>query len=324
MWVAEIMAQQTRLESMLPYFERWMRRFPTLPALAAAREQQVLSAWEGLGYYSRARNLHKAARYVVAELGGRIPHEAAGLLQLPGVGRYTAGAIASLAFGQDEPAVDGNILRVLARFFDVAEPIDASAGRERIWALAAEHLPPGRAAEYNQALMDLGAAVCVPRQPRCGECPLAVACLARQRGLQTQRPVKGGKAALPVRQYAAAVVRRDDRVLVVQRPARGLLAAMWEFPNVQLRQSQQPKAAIREALSRQFALRVRLQERVGVYEHTYSHFEARLYVYDGAAGETDGRPSIAQPHKWLRPSGLRKLPMGKLDRRVANWVLGSH
>lgn len=319
-WVAEIMAQQTRLESMLPYFERWMRKFPTLAALARASQQDVLAAWEGLGYYSRARNLHEGAHFVMAELGGRIPKDVAGLRQLPGVGPYTAGAIASLAFGADEPAVDGNVLRVLARLFDVEEPIDSNAGRQRIWALAAEHLPPGRAAAYNQALMDLGATVCTPRQPKCAHCPLAAVCLARRRGVQNQRPVKRSASAIPLREYASAVLRRRGQVLVVQRPASGLLAGMWEFPNVQLR-GERPKAQLRRALRRSFQLDADLQERLEIYEHTYSHFRARLHVY---AGVVNGSRLVSeQPHKWLRPQALRRLPMGRLDRRVADSLQGS-
>src|SRR5512145_3423018 len=159
-WVSEIMLQQTRVETVIPYFERWMKRFPTLQALAEAPLQDVLSLWEGLGYYSRARNLHKTAQIVMAEHNGKLPADVAALRRLPGIGRYTAGAMASIAFGFDEPALDGNIRRVYARLFDVAEPARSPAGEKQLWTLASEHLPPGRAGDYNQALMDLGATLC--------------------------------------------------------------------------------------------------------------------------------------------------------------------
>lgn len=314
MWVAEIMAQQTRLETMLPYYQRWMRQFPTVQALAAAREQQVLSAWEGLGYYSRARNLHRAARQLVAEAGGRMPRSAGQLRKLPGIGAYTAGAIASLAFGQDVPAVDGNAVRVLSRVFDVDEPIHTAAGQQRLWALAQEHLPAGQAAEYNQALMDLGATVCNPR-PKCGECPLQVQCLALARGTQLLRPVKRRAAALPVRRYAAAVLWQGGKVLVLQRPARGLLAGMWEFPNVQVKGSA-AKAELRRSLRGELAVAVELGAALGEFEHTYSHFHAQLRVYD--CGVVKEAITSARPYKWLTPRGLGRLPMGKLDRRVAD------
>ncbi|UYN90545.1 MAG: A/G-specific adenine glycosylase [Anaerolineales bacterium] len=320
-WVAEIMAQQTRLETMLPYYQRWMRMFPSVQALAAAREQQVLNAWEGLGYYSRARNLHKAARHLVAEASGRIPRSAAGLRQLPGIGAYTAGAIASLAFGEDVPAVDGNAVRVLSRLFDVEEPVHTAAGQQRLWALAAKHLPAGQAAEYNQAMMDLGATLCSPR-PKCSECPLQAQCLANARGTQLLRPVKRRGAQLPVRHYAAALLWQGGKVLVLQRPARGLLAGMWEFPNVQVEQAGRAKTQLRSALLRELSVKVDAGGLHVELEHTYSHFQARLRVYD--CGLVSNEITTDRPYKWLAPRSLSRLPMGKLDRGVADSLQGRH
>ena len=171
-WISEVMLQQTRVETVLPYFQRWMEHFPSITALAEAPLEEVLSIWEGLGYYSRARNLQRAAQIVVSEHGGQLPAEPAELRKLPGIGRYIAGAIASIAFGQDEPALDGNIRRVLARAFDVSAPARSPQGERRLWKLAADHLPTGRAGDYNQALMDLGATICTPRAPDCPRCPL--------------------------------------------------------------------------------------------------------------------------------------------------------
>src|SRR5512142_2328270 len=171
-WVSEIMLQQTRVEAVKPYYRRWMKRFPSVAALARASERDVLKCWEGMGYYARARNLRAAARLVMQIHGGRLPKSLAELRSLPGIGRYTAGAIASIAFGWDEPTLDGNIRRVLARVFNVREPADAPAGQEKLWALAAGHLPKGHAGDYNQALMDLGATVCLPVGPRCRVCPV--------------------------------------------------------------------------------------------------------------------------------------------------------
>jgi len=319
-WVAEIMAQQTRLETMLPYYRRWMQQFPNVQALAAAREQQVLNAWEGLGYYSRARNLHRAARQLVAEAGGRMPRTAAGLRNLPGIGAYTAGAIASLAFGEDVPAVDGNAVRVLSRLFDMDTPVHTAAGQQRLWALAAEHLPAGRAAEYNQALMDLGATICSPR-PKCNECPLQAHCLARARGTQLLRPVKRSAAELPERGYAAGVLWQAGRVLVLQRPPRGLLAGMWEFPNVEL-QDGAAKAQLVRGLRSQLGVRVKPGKALGEFEHTYSHFQAHLRVYD--CGVLSAAITPARPHKWLTLRGLARLPMGKLDRSVADRLQERH
>lgn len=314
------MAQQTRLDTMLPYYRRWMQQFPSVQVLAAAREEQVLNAWEGLGYYSRARNLHRAARQLVAEAGGSMPRSAAGLRNLPGIGAYTAGAIASLAFGEDVPAVDGNAVRVLSRLFDVDTPVHTAAGQQRLWALAAEHLPAGRAAEYNQALMDLGATLCSPR-PKCTECPLQPQCLAFARGTQLLRPVKRRGGQLPMRHYAAGVLWHAGRVLVLQRPPRGLLAGMWEFPNVEL-QAGAAKPQLVRGLRSQLGARVKPGRGLGEFGHTYSHFQAHLRVYD--CGVLSAAIAPARPHKWLTLRGLARLPMGKLDRSVADSLQDRH
>jgi A/G-specific adenine glycosylase len=218
LWVSEIMLQQTQVETVKPYYARWLRRFPTLKALAAAPQQEVLAAWEGLGYYARARNLHRAAQTVMREHAGRIPATVEGLLTLPGIGRYTAGAIASLAFGADAAVLDGNVKRVLARAFDYAEDVKSPRGERDLWALAESLVPSGRAGDYNQALMDLGATICTPRSPACRICPLLGLCLAQRRGVQLERPVVKKRAALPRHTLAAGVIRRRGRVHLLQRP----------------------------------------------------------------------------------------------------------
>lgn len=317
-WVAEIMAQQTRLESMLPYFKRWMQRFPDVKALAAASGQEVLTLWEGLGYYRRARNLHRAARLVVEEYSGRLPGSAEELRSLPGIGAYTAGAIASVAFGQDEAAVDGNAIRVLARLFDVDMPMGSQAAIRRFWELARQNLPAGQAAEYNQALMDLGAQVCTPRTPNCDACPLKKHCQARARGTQATRPLRPAKSTLSKRCFAAAVIERDGAVLILRRPSGGLLGGMWEFPNVRLDGSQNPRPALRKAL-RELGVQVRPQTRLADLQHSYSHFRAQLGVFRCRfeGGSLNGE----QEHRWLASQALAHIPMGKLDRQIASLLL---
>ncbi|MCW5876902.1 MAG: A/G-specific adenine glycosylase [Anaerolineales bacterium] len=311
-WVAEIMAQQTRLESMLPYYRRWMRRFPTIRSLAEADEQAVLAAWEGLGYYSRARNLRRAAQIVLREHGGRLPRSLESLQSLPGIGAYTAGAIASLSFGLDAPAVDGNAIRVLARLFDVDAPAGSSAAQKRFWQLAAEHLPPGRAAEYNQALMDLGASLCSPRRPRCNECPLAEVCQARELGIQELRPVRAARKAAPLRRMAAAVLRRGAQVLVARRPAEGLLGGLWEFPNLELQDGLPAEAQLRAGLG----LASPPAHGLGEFTHAYSHFRVELAAFLYA--EDAAPPGVSPDAVWVDIAELGELPMGKLDRGVAN------
>jgi A/G-specific adenine glycosylase len=316
-WVAEIMAQQTRLETMLPYYKRWMKRFPNVKTLANAKERDVLSLWEGLGYYTRARNMRKAAQLIVDDHGGRVPADFEALSNLPGIGPYTAGAIASLAFGMDRPAVDGNAIRVLARVFDVDLRVESGHAKKRFWELASEHLPKGRAADYNQALMDLGAQVCTPRNPKCNICPLRKECRANALGIQEQRPVRTAGVRIPVRKFAAAVIRRGSRVLLVQRPTNGLLGGMWEFPNTSLSTHKQVKDVLRRTLLSELGLALAVGEMLGQYEHTYSHFHARLQVYNAPTNGKQPKVKSTSKHLWVPINGLGRLPMGKLDRNIA-------
>ncbi|MEX2143644.1 MAG: A/G-specific adenine glycosylase [Anaerolineales bacterium] len=317
-WVAEIMAQQTRLDTMMPYYRRWLRRYPSIRSLASSSEQDVLALWEGLGYYSRARNLRRAAQMVINDYGGRLPSTVEELRRLPGIGAYTAGAIASVAFGVDAPAVDGNALRVLARLFDVAIPVGSAAAQKRFWQLAAEHLPRGRAADYNQALMDLGAKVCFPRRPNCAACPLQADCRSAALGTQEQRPTKTRRNPAPRRNFAAAVIEQRGKVLVMQRPAAGLLAGMWEFPNVPLRSRFNAKLALRKALSQTLGLALVFEQRLGEFEHAYSHFSVRLQVFHHPLNSVRPKVQTELTHKWLPLSQLGSLPMGRLDRRIAD------
>lgn len=311
------MAQQTRLESMLPYYKRWIKRFPTLKSLANSREQDVLAIWEGLGYYSRARNLRRAAQIVIDRHNGRLPERVDALIALPGIGRYTAGAIASMAFGLDNPAVDGNAIRVLARVFNVKHAVGTSRATGRFWALAAEHLPMGRAADYNQALMDLGASVCKPRQPDCPFCPLQNDCRAFALGIQSKRPVRRAVRKAPLRYFAAAVIERRGRVLVSQRPASGLLAGMWEFPNLIVKDAVSAKSKLRQGIRNRFGINLQFSQQLGQYVHAYSHFTANLYVFNAELNGTTPKVSRKLLHRWVLLSKLDELPMGKLDRQIA-------
>jgi A/G-specific adenine glycosylase len=225
-WVSEVMLQQTRVDTVVPYWERWIERFPTVAALAEAELDDVLRHWEGLGYYSRARNLHNAARMVRERFDGRVPAETESLRELPGVGEYTAGAVASIAFGVATPAVDGNVRRVLSRLHDLEKPRPREL-RERAAAL----VPDDRPGDFNQALMELGATICTPRTPDCGECPVARWCLARRCGTQELRPLPARRKPIPEERVRTVVMVRDDgALLLVRRPLDGLLGGLWEFP----------------------------------------------------------------------------------------------
>lgn len=279
-WVSEIMLQQTQVATVIPYFERFMARFPTVSALAAAPLDDVLKLWEGLGYYSRARNLHRAAQIVVAGHGGQLPPDPAALRQLPGIGRYTAGAIASLAFGADTPILDGNVIRVLARLFDLTDDVSQSATQRRLWALAESLIPAGHAAAWNEGLMELGRRICTPASPQCAICPLAEHCLARTRGTQQERPVRRPRARTPHYDVTAAVTRRDDgRLLIAQRPLDGMLGGLWEFPGGKREPGESLRDCLRRELREELGIEVEVGEQIGTVRHAYTHFRITLYAF---------------------------------------------
>jgi len=317
-WVSEIMLQQTRVEAVIPYFEKWMKIFPTVSALAEASEQEVLNAWEGLGYYSRARNLHKAAQLIVEKHGGELPRDLDELQKLPGIGRYTLGAIASIAFGMDLPALDGNIKRVYARVFDISEPVDTPKCEKILWELAEKQLPNQHAGDYNQALMDLGATICIPKNPRCLICPLMKVCQARQHGTQNLRPVKLPKKEVPHHIHAAGVIMREGEVLLARRPSKGLLGGMWEFPNGRV--TGDPLEGLAQALKTGYNLRLRRNRRsiskrepLAIIHHGYTHFTVSVHVYQC---ELASMPE-AENLKWVLVKDLDEYPMGRIDRQIA-------
>lgn len=321
-WVSEIMLQQTRVETVIPYYHRWIERFPSLAALAGASEQEVLQAWEGLGYYSRARNLLRAARRVMAEHGGRLPSDPKALRRLPGIGRYTAGALASIAFGLDEPALDGNMRRVLARLNNLTLAARSPEGERLLWQMAQENLPAGQAGDYNQALMDLGALLCTPRSPDCERCPLNDLCQARALGVQEERPVLSPRPALPHHTVTAAVIRRDGKVLVARRPSGGLLGGLWEFPGGKLEAEEELGDGLRREICEELGVEVIVGAPLGVYHHSYTHFRITLHAFECRLAAGEPCPLEASELRWAAPAELASFPMGKIDRRIAGSLAG--
>lgn len=316
-WVSEVMLQQTRVETVIPYFQRWMIRFPTLRRLSEASEQEVLLLWEGLGYYSRARNLRNAARLIIRHFDGKIPSEVSQLSKLPGVGPYTAGAIASIAFRVNAVALDGNIRRVLARVFYIRGTAKDPRVEKRLWVIARAHLPTGKASEYNQALMDLGATICLPKQPRCDLCPVCGMCLARKRGEQASIPRRQRRRSIPHQVLGAVVVRRNRSVLIAKRVSKNLLGGMWEFPKAALDRGEngRPVAGRRfsDSLKEEQALRVWNLSPLLQVQHAYSHFRVTVHAFRGRGTlESSGRR-----FKWVRVVTLSHYPMGRVDRMIA-------
>lgn len=317
------MLQQTRVETVIPYFENWMQRFPDISALASASLQEVLAVWEGLGYYGRARNLHRAAQMIMENFGGALPEDVHQLRVLPGVGRYTAGAIASLAFGLDEPALDGNIRRVLARYFNVSEDARSATGERHLWELARQNLPTGRAGEYNQAIMDLGSFLCTPKSPDCQNCPVEASCQARALGIQALRPVLLPKAPTPHYHVTAAVITRNGCVLIACRPPHGLLGGLWEFPGGKQQEGEDLASCLRREIREELGVEIEVGELLGVYRHAYTHFRITLHAFRCLL--LKGIPQSIQVAdiRWVRLEELPQFPMGKIDRKISQRLVSS-
>lgn len=313
-WVSEIVLQQTRVEQGTPYIERFLKRFPTVDVLARADVDQVLKLWEGLGYYSRARNLHRAAGIVVQH-GGELPVSADEWMQLPGVGRYTAGAIASIAFDEPAPVLDGNVKRVLARLLDLDSSIDDSSTIDALWDIA-EFLVRGKApGDFNQAIMELGAAVCHPKRPECKTCPVAALCLANTRGTQGQRPVRRTKRPTPHKEIVVAAIRKNGRYLLGKRPENGLLGGLWEFPGGKVEPGEDHQSALVREVREELGVEIAVGGLVATVKHAYSHFKVTLNVY--ACRHVSGTPCPnAHTHlKWVAPSRFHEFAFPKANHK---------
>ena len=318
-WVAEVMLQQTRVETVVPYYQRFLARFPTVESLAGAPLEDVLKLWEGLGYYARARNLHAAARQVLAAHDGRLPATFDELLALPGVGRYIGGAVASIAFGQDVAAVDGNARRVLCRVFDVREDVTRSPVQRELEALATDLLPPGRAGAFNEALMELGATVCTPRSPRCDRCPLVGLCQAYAGGDPESLPVRRPRRPVPHYDVAAAVTTHaDGRVLVAQRNAGDMLGGLWEFPGGKREDGETLAGCLAREMREELDVEVEVGERLIVVQHAYTHFRITLHAFHCRLVAGAPRCLDCAAFRWATLAELDALPMSVADRKVAH------
>ncbi|MBN1400955.1 MAG: A/G-specific adenine glycosylase [Anaerolineae bacterium] len=278
-WVSEVMLQQTRVETVIPYYSRFLERFPTIRALADASLDSVLVLWEGLGYYGRARHLHAAAQRVCTLHGGVLPSDQEALLALPGIGAYTAGAILSIAFGQRTVAVDGNVVRVICRLFDYAQDPSRVAGKRAIREMAEKLLGSAQPGEFNQALMELGATLCVSRAPLCDACPLAPQCLARCNQTQYLRPIPKARAPVPEKALAAALIVARERILIVHRRPQGLLGGLWDLPMAEVEPPGSEGAALAQKLRQQLGISTSVGERLATIRHAYTHFKIVVAVY---------------------------------------------
>jgi A/G-specific adenine glycosylase len=310
------MLQQTTVVAVIPYFERFLEQFPTLAALAAADEHEVLRLWEGLGYYRRARHLHAAARQVVADHAGVLPSDVETLQMLPGIGRYTAGAIASFAYDRRAPIVEANTQRVYARLMALREPIDSTAARNAVWAFAERAVPSRSAGAFNEGLMDLGATVCVPVSPRCEECPLTPCCRTFRSGLQAEIPVPKSRPEPTSVTQAMIAVRRGRRYLLRKSPPNERWAGLWEFLRVPLNENEKTSTAVLErAVAGLCGLTVEAERGAFELRHTVTRFRIRLHCT--TARYLAGTPNGAAEYAWSRPDEFPSFPFSMPARKFA-------
>ncbi|MBT3192336.1 MAG: A/G-specific adenine glycosylase [Verrucomicrobia bacterium] len=317
-WVSEIMLQQTQVATVIPYFERFTEAFPSVGALAAANVQDVLKRWEGLGYYSRARNLLKAARFVVNDLGGHMPTSPKTWMALPGVGEYTAAAISSIVYGQAVPSVDGNVLRVFSRFWGLEDDVSLPATRDMMRRRLLPHIRTADPSAFNQAMMELGALVCRPRSPECVACPLAPRCVARRQGLTEQLPVKAQKAKVPHHTEAVAVITHKGKTLLCRRHEAGLLGGLWEFPGKRRDGREGLQRAVMHGVLEQTGLTVKVLLKLGCVTHTFSHFKVTIHAYACSVSGGAAEPLAHEEVRWVTPPELQSLPLSTAQRKIAD------
>jgi A/G-specific adenine glycosylase len=314
-WLSEVMLQQTQVQTALPYYQRFLRQLPTLRRLARADLHTVLKLWEGLGYYARARNLHRAAGRLVAGGNGRVPDGWEEFRALPGVGDYIAAAVLSIAFDRPHAAVDGNVMRVLARLRRIAVPINQSSLRKIFQAEADRLLDRRRPGDFNQAMMELGALVCTPASPNCAVCPVAGGCAAKRDGAVDHYPRRIASRPLPEERIAVGVVFKNDRMLITRRAPQGRLGGLWEFPGGKLRKGERPEAACMREIKEEVNLDVVVEEPLAQVRHAYSHLRVRLHVF--ACRFAAGRVRLNGPvdHRWIRIAEIDRFAFPKANHR---------
>jgi A/G-specific adenine glycosylase len=318
-WLSEVMLQQTQITTVIPYFLRFTEQFPTVFDLAAADQDRVLKLWEGLGYYSRARNMHKAAQIVASQYHGKFPNSAADLQTLPGIGRYTAGAIASIAFGEPVPVLDGNVMRVFARLFDLADDITLAETKDRLWKIGETLVPTDHPGDYNQALMELGQKVCKPRNPFCKACPVRDYCAAYQAGVQEERPVKSPKSAIPHYDVTAGLVRNSQgQLLIAKRPDDKLLGGLWEFPGGKQENGETLAACLERELIEELGIQVQVGDFFVKVRHAFTHFKITLHVFECDLLPDGGEPQAlgCADWRWVSENELEHYAFGAADRQV--------
>ena len=314
-WVSEIMLQQTQVKTVIPYYDRWLTQFPTIASLAQADLQQVLKAWQGLGYYARARNLHKAAQEIAQKHGGIFPTDLAAVLALPGIGQTTAGGILSAAFNQPLPILDGNVKRVLARLLAIETP--PSRSLKLLWQTSTALLDPTNPRDFNQALMDLGATICTPKNPACLLCPWQPYCLANQSHMQNDLPISEARSPLPTKAIGVAVIWNDQGLILIdRRRPEGLLGGLWEFPGGKIEPGETVEDCIHREIREELDIAIEVGKPLITINHSYTHYHVVLHVHHCRYLSGEPKPIESDAIEWVALSELDRFPFPKANLQI--------
>ncbi len=315
LWVSEVMLQQTQVATVIPYFERFMNAYPTVKDLARADLQSVLKIWEGLGYYARARNLHKAARMVLERFGGKIPETYREFKKLPGVGEYIAAAVMSIAYQQPYAVVDGNVKRVLSRVLIIGAPVNDASSQKVFQTAANRLLDPRRPGDFNQALMELGALCCRPKNPLCNECPVNELCTAFQKSGVSEYPVKRAYTRIPTYHIAVGVIRKDGKLLITRRKEDGLLGGLWEFPGGKVESGENAEAACVREIHEEVNLQVEVASHLTRVRHAYTHFKIVMDVYLCRYISGSVQLQDAVDYRWITRDEISDFPFPRANHK---------
>lgn len=315
-WISEIMLQQTQVETVRPYFERFIKKFPTVSKLSDADQQTVLKLWEGLGYYSRARNLHKAAKLIESEYGGNLPESFEDLLKIPGFGPYTSAAVASIAFHKPVPVIDGNVFRVFSRMTEMTLEISKPQTRKHVFENLVKIIPQKKPGDFNQAIMELGAVVCKPKNPKCIECPVAEFCSAFQNGKMEWYPVKKKMPDRPHKQIAVGILEKNGKVLIAKRRDNQMLGGLWEFPGGKVENGESYEECLIREFSEEVDLSISILSKICEVDHAFTHFTITIHAYLCSCIDGKPKPLSGSELKWVFPEKLSDFPFPKANKII--------
>lgn len=320
-WISELMLQQTRVNQVIPYYNKWMKNFPSLTKLSSASEQDILKLWEGLGYYSRARNIHKSSQIIKDKYQNKFPKNPSEIELLPGIGSYTKAAICSLAYNLDYAVLDGNVIRVLSRFFLYDKDILKNSSKKHLQEIIDSSLPEGKAGEFNEAMMELGSQICTPKSPKCNICPIENKCLAKKTNQQSQYPIKNIKKNIPhIIVGAAVIIDSKNRILVSQRSNKKMLGGLWEFPGGKKELNETIEQCIIREIKEEVGLKIEIKNFLTCINHSYSHFSMEMHTYYAKIINGFPKGLEGQKIKWLKKNRLRELPYSIADLKVIDAI----